>query len=73
MKKHPFYIILIILGGIIAVADLAFLVYLGVTLGEMIAGKIFLPAVFQTICTAAAISNGIVALYAIIYVTVLRK
>ncbi len=73
MKKHPFYIILIILGGLIAVCDLAFLVYLGVTVGEMIAGKIFLPAVFPTICTTAAIANGVVALYAVLYVTVLRK
>ncbi|MBO5774141.1 MAG: hypothetical protein J6R44_04830 [Clostridia bacterium] len=73
IRKNFFFILLMILGGISALCDLAFVVYIGVTISSVLNGLAFLPAVFPTLCIALAVINGVSIIYAILYITLLRK
>ena len=44
IRKNFFFILLMILGGISALCDLAFVVYIGVTISSVLSGLAFLPA-----------------------------
>lgn len=73
MRKNFFFILLIILGGIALLCDLAFAVYVGITISSVLGGLSFLPAVFPTLCIALAVINGVSIVYALLYITLLRK
>ncbi len=73
MRRHPLLIILIVLGVLVALVDVAFIIYVGVTLTLISKGEIFLPQIFNTVCLATAIINGVVIFYAVLYITLLRK
>ena len=73
MRRNPFFIILIVLGAISLLADLAFIVYLGVTISSVLGGLSFLPTAFSTLCLALVVVNAVAIAYAILYLLVLRK
>ncbi len=73
MRRDFFFILLLIIGGIAIACDLAFTIYLGITLSSVLGGIAFLPAIFSTLCTALAIINGVAIVYSILYILVLRK
>ncbi|MBQ8177772.1 MAG: hypothetical protein IJ033_01135 [Clostridia bacterium] len=73
MRRDIFFIILIILGGIAALCDVAFATYLGVTISSVLQGLSFLPVVFPTICIAVIAVNAVAIAYAVVYILLLRK
>lgn len=73
MRKEPFFLILLILGALSIVADIAFAIYLGVTISSVLQGLHFLPIVFPSICIALIVINAISIAYAILYALFLRK
>lgn len=73
MIRNKFFILLLILGGISVLCDLAFIVYVGITISSVLSGLAFLPAVFPTLCIVLAVINGVSIAYAILYITLLRK
>lgn len=73
MRRDIFFIILIILGGISALCDVAFAIYLGVTISSVLQGLSFLPVIFPTICIAVIAVNAVAIAYAIVFILLLRK
>ena len=73
MRRDIFFMILIVLGFLTLLADVAFGIYVGVVVAQIKAGLIFLPAIFNTLCLSAIIVNGVVAFYTLLYLIVLRR
>lgn len=73
MRKELFFILLLVLGGLSIACDLAFVVYLGVTISQVLNGILFLPTIFPTLAIALAVINGVTILYSLVYIFILRK
>ena len=73
MRRNAFFLILIILGAIAVISDLAFVVFLGITISNVVSGISFLPTVFTTLCIALIVINAVAIVYSILYILVLRK
>ncbi len=73
MRRDAFFIILLVLGGLAVLCNLAFIVYLGITISSVMKGLSFLPAVFPSLCIALAVVNGVTIAYSILYIFVLRR
>ena len=73
MRRDFFFILLLVLGGLALLCDLAFSIYIGITISSVLGGLSFLPAVFPTLCIALAVVNGVAIAYSILYILVLRK
>ena len=73
MRKDFFFCILLIIGALAILADIAFIIYLSVMLSSILQGLSFLPTFFSTVCIALISANAVAVTYAIIYIFALRK
>ena len=73
MRRNAFFIILIILGAVAVISDLAFMVYLGITISSVQSGTAFLPTTFNVFCTVLISINAVSIGYSLLYLFLLRK
>lgn len=73
MRKGFFYVLLLILGGIALLCDIAFTIYLGITISSVLKGLAFMPQVFPSLCIGLIVVNSVSIAYSILYITLLRK
>lgn len=73
MRRDFFFTLLLVLGSLATLCDLAFAIYIGITISSVLNGLSFLPAIFPTLCIALAVVNAVAIAYSIFYILVLRK
>ncbi len=73
MRRDIFFIILMIIGAVAILFDVAFAIYLGVTISSVLQGLSFLSTSFSTLCIAVISVNAVAIAYAILYILILRK
>ena len=73
MKKDIAFIILIIFAIAVLLTDVAYAVYVGVTVSAVKAGTAFLPLTFRTFTVAIAAINAALVPAALSYIFLRRK
>ena len=73
MRRDIFFIILIALGALAILGDVAFSIYVGIIVSQINVGLIFLPVSFNAICLGVTIANGVIGAYALLYLLILRR